>query len=227
MSDNLIEARGVVARGGDLSVENLIKYYQQGVFPYPLDAKEDSEILWCQPAFRGVLTLGTMHVSRSLQRFIHKKPFDVTFNMAFEQVICGCAEAPREDPWMSPAIIAGYTNLHRAGYAYSVECWQNGELAGGLYGTYIDGIATLESMFYIKSNASKVALVYNVQMLLANDITWMDTQVVTPITESFGSRYIPDKKFQTLFTAARKNYRQNGSRQLDFNLPPRGENRES
>jgi leucyl/phenylalanyl-tRNA--protein transferase len=182
------DAEGLVAVGGDLSEARLVVAYRTGVFPWTVDP-----ISWWSPDPRGVFELDRFHVSRSLSRVICKQVFRVTRDTAFAQVMAGCAApAPgRRSTWITPEFIAAYTALHQAGHAHSVECWQNEQLAGGIYGVAIGGLFAGESMFHTVSNASKVALYHLIQHLRNRGFELFDIQMVTPITAQLGAVAIP------------------------------------
>ena len=180
-------APGLVAVGGDLSMDRLLLAYRSGIFPW-----SDRPVTWWSPDPRGILELHDLHVSRSLRRMVRQKRFELTMDRAFREVIEGCARpAPgRERSWISPGFIAGYTRLHRAGWAHSIECWQAGELVGGLYGVAIKALFSGESMFQTVSGASKVAVVHLVEFLIERGFRLFDVQMVTPVTQQLGARWI-------------------------------------
>ena len=157
-SPHLAEEDGLLAVGGDLSEERLLKAYSLGIFPW---YSEGSPILWWSPDPRLVLFPEELRVSRSLRQCINKGIFDVTVNAAFDEVILSCAEAVRKNQsgtWITGDMIGAYTRLYHAGYALSVESWHDGRLVGGLYGVIMGKVFFGESMFAAMSNASKVAL---------------------------------------------------------------------
>ena len=181
-------AEGLVAVGGDLSVERLLLAYRSGIFPWSADP-----ISWWSPDPRGILELDQFHVSRSLARTLRRGVFTVKWNSAFEQVVQGCAQgAPgRESTWIHPDIMAAYGRLHREGHAHSVECWSNnGELVGGVYGVAIGAAFFGESMFRTATDASKVALYSLVQGLREEGFAVFDIQMITPFTRSLGASLI-------------------------------------
>jgi leucyl/phenylalanyl-tRNA---protein transferase len=139
------------------------------------------------PDPRGVFPLDAFHVSRSFRRTLAQAPFEVTVNRAFRDVMTGCATARRHGNWISPAFIDAYTRLHEAGHAHSVECWQDGELAGGIYGVAVGGLFAGESMFHRINDASKVALFHLVQHLRERGFVLFDIQMLTPITRQLGA----------------------------------------
>lgn len=174
---------GLVAIGGDLSVARLVKAYASGIFPWSVNP-----ITWWSPYKRGIIEFNRFHISSSLARVLRQKPFIVTANKAFRQVITGCADAHRTSGcWISPEFIESYTALHEAGYAHSVECWQEEKLVGGVYGVMVNGTFSAESMFYRADNASKVALVHLVRALQQSGCEFVDIQTLTPTTVAFGA----------------------------------------
>lgn len=179
---------GLVAIGGDLSVERLLLAYRSGIFPWTVNP-----ISWWSPNPRGAFELETFHVPRRLAQIIRQQPYAVTRDRAFRQVMEGCA-APgrgRGKTWISPEFIAAYTRLHEAGHAHSVECWRGVELAGGIYGVSVGGLFAGESMFHRADNASKIALVQLIEHLRARGFALFDIQMVTPATEALGAVKIP------------------------------------
>ena len=180
---------GLVALGGDLSVERLLEAYQSGLFPWSANP-----ITWWSPDPRGVLPVGAVHVSRSLARTLRQAPYTVTFDQNFSAVIRACAEVPRSgasSTWISPQLLEAYEQLAQAGHAHSVECWQEGRLVGGVYGVSVGGFFAGESMFHRADDASKVALVHLDRHLASRGFTLLDCQMVTSVTRSLGAMEIP------------------------------------
>jgi leucyl/phenylalanyl-tRNA---protein transferase len=178
------DGEGLVAIGGDLSPPRLVLAYRSGIFPWSVNP-----LTWWSPDPRGIFELDRVHISRSLERVLRKGQFEVTHNKAFREVMEGCA-APaqgRRTTWISPEFVEAYSELHARGQAHSVECWQEGKLAGGIYGVAVGGLFAGESMFYRVSNASKVALVHLVQHLRERRFALFDVQMVTPLTEQLGA----------------------------------------
>jgi leucyl/phenylalanyl-tRNA--protein transferase len=174
---------GLLAIGGDLSVERLLLAYRSGVFPWTVDP-----ITWWSPHPRAILEFGGFHASASLQKLVRKQRFSITVNRAFSQVMEACA-APgpnRRDTWITTEFIQAYTELHKQGWAQSLECWYDGILAGGIYGVAIGGFFAGESMFYRVSNASKVALFHLVKHLEQRGYALFDLQMLTAITRQLG-----------------------------------------
>jgi leucyl/phenylalanyl-tRNA---protein transferase len=186
---------GIVAMGVPLTVATLVEAYSFGIFPWP---HEDLPILWFSPDPRGVLDFADLHISKSLRKFMSKMEFKVTFDKAFAQVINECAQTARPGQagtWITEPIMSAYREFHKAGYCHSVEVWHGENLVGGLYGVLIGGVFAGESMFFKKSNASKVALVALVEKLQGMGHAWMDIQMLTPVTESLGGKYISKAEY--------------------------------
>ena len=170
-----------------LKPELLLRAYAVGIFPMA-ESRAESEIHWIDPELRGVLPLDGLHISKRLRRTLRSRPFEVHADSAFDQVIKGCATpAPdRRDTWINPSIERLYTDLHHMGFAHSVECWQDGELVGGLYGVSLGAAFFGESMFSRARDASKVALVHLVHRLRQGGFLLLDTQFQTPHLSRFG-----------------------------------------
>ncbi len=175
------EFTGLVAAGGDLSIERLLLAYRSGIFPWSVEP-----ITWWSPERRGVFEWEKFHVPRSLARTLRKKPFEITRDKAFRRVMEGCG-AREEGTWIAPEFIEAYTRLHEAGHAHSVECWQGKELVGGIYGVAVGGAFAGESMFHRVSDASKVALHHLVEHLRARGFALLDIQMVTDTTVALGA----------------------------------------
>lgn len=156
----LAEPDGLLAIGGDLSVERLTLAYQSGIFPW---FSEGDPIMWFAPHERCVIFPEKIKVSKSMQKLMRAKTFLVTVNKAFDKVIKNCAKTPRtgqEGTWITDDMQQAYLKMHQKGLAHSVEVWQNDKLVGGLYGIKIGNVFCGESMFSHVSNASKTALIY-------------------------------------------------------------------
>jgi leucyl/phenylalanyl-tRNA--protein transferase len=185
-------AKGLVAVGGDMSVERLLLAYRSGVFPWTV-----SPISWWSPDPRAILEPDELHVPESLKKILRKEVFQITIDRAFSQVIENCAaRAPgRLDTWITVEFIAAYTQLHELGHAHSLECWQNGELVGGIYGVAIGGLFAGESMFHRVSNASKVALYHLAAHLQERKFALLDIQMLTPVTKQMGGKTISRRHY--------------------------------
>jgi len=186
-----------------IATDLLVSAYASGWFPM---AVGDGSIRWFSPDPRGIIPLDAFHVSRRLARVMRSGAFAIEINRDFEAVIRGCAEAPRdpEDPgtWIDAEIYESYCALHRAGLAHSIEAWQDGRLAGGLYGVALGGAFFGESMFHHVTDASKVALAALVERLRARGFTLLDTQWTTAHLEQFGAIEIPRRAYLVRLTDA-------------------------
>ena len=197
----LTEPDGLLAVGGDLSVERLTAAYQQGIFPW---YSEGQPILWWSPDPRMVLEPKDIKVSRSLSKTIRKQEFKITFDQSFREVITACSESRLEkgriqdETWILDEMIEAYVQLHEQGYAHSVECWQNGKLVGGLYGLAIGKVFFGESMFSRVSDASKIAFVSLAKQLEKWGFKLIDCQVYTSHLESLGASMISRQQFISL-----------------------------
>jgi leucyl/phenylalanyl-tRNA--protein transferase len=185
----------VVAMGEDLRVGTLREAYRKGIFPWPHDGLP---LPWFSPRRRAVIFFDELHVGRSLRKTQKKAGFTFTIDQDFRAVIraCSLAERPEQDgTWIAPNIIAAYTRFHTAGDAHSVEVWDGDELVGGLYGVDAGGIFTGESMFHLRPDASKLAVLFLVDHLRARGSTLLDCQVMTPHMEALGAREISRARF--------------------------------
>jgi leucyl/phenylalanyl-tRNA--protein transferase len=193
----LTEPDGLLAVGGDLSVARLLNAYRHGIFPW---FSAGDPILWWSPDPRTVLRPRGLSVSRSLRKLLRRRAFGVTLDRDFPAVIQACAQ-PRADgggTWLVPEMISAYRELHLHGIAHSVEVWQDGALAGGLYGVAIGGIFFGESMFTRVDNASKVALVHLCEFLHDHGFALIDCQVLTGHLLRMGAEQIPRTQFVRL-----------------------------
>jgi leucyl/phenylalanyl-tRNA--protein transferase len=161
-------------------------------------------IYWYAPDPRAIIPIHTYRPQKSLRPLINQKKFDIRFNTSFEQVMRLCS-APRKDDtntWISDEIIRAYTQLHRMGYAHSVEAFEGGELAGGLYGVALGGAFFGESMFYLKPNASKVAFYYLIEQLKKQKFELLDTQFINDNVERYGAVEITREHYMLLLEKA-------------------------
>lgn len=181
-----------------LPPELVLHAYSVGAFPM---ADPDGDIAWFSPDPRCIFPLDKFHLPRTVRQLIQRQVFDVRINTAFAQVIAACAKR-EEGTWISESIIATYTELHRQGFAHSVECWQADHLAGGLYGVALGGAFFGESMFTRVTGASKVALAALVERLRARGFTLLDTQWSTPHLARFGAIEIPRREYLRRLRAA-------------------------
>jgi leucyl/phenylalanyl-tRNA--protein transferase len=193
-------------RGSDkpaITPQVLLKAYACGIFPMA-ESATDPGLFWVEPDLRGVIPLETFHVSRSLRRELARARFELRVDTAFAQVIAACAaETPtRPKTWINHRIVRLYTGLHRLGHAHSVECWRDGELAGGLYGVRLGAAFFGESMFARQTDASKVALVHLVARLRAGGFRLLDTQFTTPHLKRFGAVDVPKARYAEMLRQA-------------------------
>lgn len=199
----LASADGLVAIGGDLTVRRLLLAYRSGIFPWTV-----GPITWWSPDPRAIIEFDRLHVPRSLAAVLRKNVFEITIDRAFRDVMQACA-APasgRRSTWITPEFVDAYTQMHTAGHSHSLECWQRGELVGGIYGISIGGFFAGESMFHRVSNASKVALYHLVQHLKARGFQLFDIQMLTPVTEQLGGTTISRTEYlKRLAKAVSKN----------------------
>lgn len=195
---HLGEEDGLVAVGGDLSVDRLLLAYSNGFFPW-FSFRDNKEPLWFCPLQRFVIFPSEIHVSHSMQQLLNKHQLVPSINKDFEGVIRGCAIAQnrmkQDGAWLGPDMIEAYTEMHRQGFAASVEVWQDDQLVGGLYGINLGGSFFGESMFSLVPNASKVALIHLAHMMEILGGTLIDCQFETPHLRSMGGRYIPYEEY--------------------------------
>lgn len=182
-----------------MTPELLLHAYRSGIFPMA-ETRDDPDIFWVDPRWRGIFPLDGFHISRSLARRLRRDDYEVTLNAAFEQVIDGCAD--RDETWINAEIRALYTELHREGQAHSIEVWMEGELVGGVYGVVIGSAFCGESMFSTRTDASKIALAWLVDLLRRAGFTLFDTQFVTPHLASLGGIEISRTAYRTLLAEA-------------------------
>lgn len=191
---HLAESDGLLAIGGDLSVERLLLAYRNGIFPW----YEGKHILWWCPDPRFVLFPGELKASKSMQQVLKKKSFEFTVDQDFAGVINSCktiARRGQDSTWITDDVKAAYIRMHREGYAHSAEAWQEGQLVGGLYGIRLGRVFFGESMFSKQSNASKFAFISYVQQLRQEGLQLIDCQVYTQHLERLGARMIPREQF--------------------------------
>ena len=190
----LREPDGLLAAGGDLSVERLVYAYRNGIFPW---YDEGQPLLWWSPDPRCVMQPGDFHLSRRSRRYLRASQATVRFNSTFDEVIRACA-APRptqQGTWITPDMIRAYEQLHREGWAHSIEIWLDGELAGGLYGLAIGRAFFGESMFSASPNASKAALLTLATLMDQRVFGIVDCQVLSSHLLSLGATMLPRSRF--------------------------------
>lgn len=193
------EDDGLVAVGGDLSVDRLLLAYSYGFFPW-FSFRNREEPLWYCPLQRFVIFPGEIHISHSMHQLINKNQYGLTINKDFDGVIRGCATAQNRNEedgaWLGPNIIEAYTELHRQGFAASVEVWDKDcHLVGGLYGVNFGRCFFGESMFSLVPSASKLALIFLARLFGSRGGLMIDCQFETPHLRSMGGRYIPYEEY--------------------------------
>ncbi len=201
----LADPEGLVAVGGKLSVERLAVAYRSGIFPWT-----DRPVTWWSPNPRAIFELNPLVLSKSIRRLLKQNKFRISFDEAFGQVIRECAKVTknREETWISQQFVRAYSDFHLAGYAHSVEVWQEQELVGGIYGVAIGGFFAGESMFHRLPDASKFALAHLLTHLSQRGFLLFDTQVLNPFTKQMGAIEIPrDLYLQRLQQAVGKSVR--------------------
>lgn len=201
IDDALVEPEGLLAAGGDLGSARLIEAYRRGIFPWYDDGQP---ILWWSPDPRCVLRPREFHVSRSLRRALRKSSMEIRFNTVFSDVIRACAE-PRPSQtgtWITADMIVAFERLHDEGWAHSIEVWDGGELAGGIYGIAIGRMFFGESMFSRLTNASKFGLLALSRIMSDEGFALLDCQVVSAHLTTLGARMIPRSEFAAILAEA-------------------------
>lgn len=195
-SPHQAEVNGLLAVGGDLSVERLLLAYSSGIFPW---FSKGEPILWWSPNPRYIIDPSEMRVSRSLEKLIRKNKFEITMNQSFSDVIKSCSKLREENDgtgtWITKEMIDAYTNLHELGFAHSVETWCKGQLVGGLYGVCLSRCFFGESMFFRSPNASKVAFVALARELRNEGFELIDCQQPSDHMSKFGAKGIRMRDF--------------------------------
>lgn len=190
--------QGVVAVGDLYEPEVILQAYQLGIFPWP---HAGYPLLWFCPDERGILEFKDLHLAKSFQKWIRKNQKDITItvNQNFSEVIKHCRLQKRKGQrgsWINQKMITAYSKLHQRGHVISLECWRDGHLISGIYGVQSLNYFSCESMFHLEDNASKYALISLVQFLKqSKKLDWMDLQMVTPVCESLGAKYISKFEF--------------------------------
>lgn len=195
---HLATSEGLLAVGGDLSVQRLLLAYQSGIFPW---YSESEPLLWWAPDPRLVLFPHELIVSRSLGKTLRRKKYSVSMDTDFSTVIASCANIPRKEQngtWITDNMMDAYLQLHRRGYAHSVETWYHGKIVGGLYGVALGRCFFGESMFSTCSDASKVALVHLARFAIQNGFAFIDCQVHSDHLCRLGARNISRRQYMKL-----------------------------
>ena len=194
--ENALESpNGLLAVGGQLTPSRLLEAYKKGIFPW---YDEDQPILWWSPDPRAVLLPHAIITSRNLRKRARQNNYQIKSNTAFDDVIRKCATSHGEETWISEEMIEAYQELHRLGFAHSVEIWIENELAGGLYGVAVGGVFSGESMFYEQADASKLAFLALHDTLFAAGFTLIDCQIPNPHLSSLGVQEISRAQYLQL-----------------------------
>lgn len=194
----LASKEGLLAVGGDLSIERLLLAYKNGIFPW---FNEGEPILWWSPPKRMIIDPQHIHISNSMKKLMKKDIFTVTFDTCFEQVIRQCRNVRLESgTWITEDMLTAYIHLHLAGYAHSVEVWNEEKLVGGLYGVSLGRCFFGESMFSLVSNASKIAMIHLAEHTWKHGFVMIDCQMVSEHLQSLGGYVIERKQFLRILT---------------------------
>lgn len=201
---SLASEDGLLAVGGDLRLERLILAYENGIFPW---FNEEDPPLWWSPPQRAVLFPEEIKISKSMRQELRKSGYEVKFNTDFISVIKNCQQIrlDEEGTWITQEFIDVYTLLHKMGIAHSVETYYEGELVGGLYGLTFGDVFCGESMFSMRSNASKIALIKLSERLIEKEYQVIDCQIINPHLISMGAKEIPRADFLTILYDSLKN----------------------
>ena len=186
---------GIVAIGGDLDPNRILKAYKNGIFPW---FENDDHLVWWSPDPRMVLFPEKLKISKSTKKLLKENFFKVTFNQSFDEVVDSCAKVKRfgqNGTWITNGLKKAYSKLHKMGHAYSVEVWKDYELVGGLYGIDLGDVFCGESMFTKANNASKIGFVHLVKELTKNKYKLIDCQVPSAHLKSLGAEEISRKDF--------------------------------
>lgn len=200
----LLDPDGLLGFGDDLNTELVLSAYSRGIFPWYSD---EQPILWWSPSKRAVLTPANICIKKSLKQSIRKRNYCITINTNFNEVIQNCAQISRkgqQDTWITDEMLSVYSELHLLEKAHSIEAWYENELIGGLYGIYSNGIFCGESMFSLKTDASKMCLVALCQNAESLGIALIDCQIINPHLKSLGATEITRDQFLKQFNSDSK-----------------------
>lgn len=183
----------------------MIEAYRTGIFPMA-ESRDDPDLAWIDPHFRGVFPLDEFHTSRSLRRTLRRGGYEVTIDHAFDEVVTACAT--RDETWINDTLFDLYRQLHARGVCHSIEVWQDGELTGGVFGLHIGGAFFGESMFSRRTDHSKIALAYLTRALRDAGFVLFDTQFLTPHLASLGAIEVPRARYHEMLAAAQMRFAQ-------------------
>lgn len=189
----LTEPSGLLAAGGNLSVDTLKKAYFHGVFPW---YSENEPPLWWSPDPRAIVLPGDLHIGRSNKKLIKHQRFSFTTNHAFSQVIENCSALRQQETWIVDEMVDAYNALHEAGAAHSLEVWQEQTLVGGLYGVQVGAVFCGESMFHLQPNSSKLAFICLCKTLFSHGFKMIDCQLINPFLASLGAKEVSRPYFE-------------------------------
>ena len=195
MNPNDADDMGIVAVGLPVTADRLIESYAKGIFPWP---HEGYPMLWFCPPERGIIEFKNLHISKSLKKFAQKSEYTFCWDKAFDKVMELCANKKRKDQsgtWITTEMKSAYIELHKRGFAHSFECWRDCELVAGLYGVSVGGYFSAESMAGRESNSSKLTLWKAIESLEQKGLAFLDVQMITEVTGSFGGDYVTRKQF--------------------------------
>lgn len=192
-TDALVQPDGLLAVGGNLAPDTLIRAYRNGIFPWYQD---NDPILWWSPSRRCILRPCNFHVSSSLRRILRRNFYYVTSNVCFRDVVLACSR-PRGDggTWITSEMVEAYCKLHQLGNAHSIEVWDGDDLVGGIYGVLTGCVFSGESMFSAVSNGSKIAMAYLCQYMISSNMTYLDCQIENPHLMTLGAQFITRSSF--------------------------------
>lgn len=192
---SLADKSGILGIGGDLSLERILLAYQFGIFPW---FNDDEPIVWWCPDPRFIIYPEKVHISKSMRPYLNGNKFSISYDRCFTKVISHCRKIKRayqDGTWINNEMEEAYINMHKLGYAHSVEVWNEDRLVGGLYGIHLGKCFFGESMFSLESNASKFGFIKLCQALEEKNFTLIDCQQATPHLRKLGGQFIPRKKF--------------------------------
>ena len=198
----LSDPDGLLAMGGDLNPERIKNAYRRGIFPW---FSEGDPLLWWSPSQRATITAGEVHISKSMKRFINKKQMNITLNYCFSEVITACSQprVSQAETWITQDMINAYIELHRLGFAHSIEVWSDDKLVGGLYGICVGQTFCGESMFSQMNNSSKLAFIALNQHFKTMGGKIIDCQMQTEHLQSLGVNAVSREAFIKNLTATK------------------------